>query len=220
MLMNRRLAVLLLALAAGAAEKKPAARTDLYGEPLPSGAIARLGRGDFPRLAAAGTFAFSPDGKWMATAAEDDTLRLEKPPVSLDLLLPFQGPHSPTNSIAVSRDSQSVHSGGFGFIEKDGTWLLTTVVHKKHPRFFHGKEKWLLSAAVSADRNWLAVVCPNGTLRIWAAEHPDTVREIWKHKYPTQAVVFSPDGKQIATAAKDGTIRLWDATSRDRSGQQ
>lgn len=74
--MEKRIAVLLLAIVALAAETKPSACTDLYGEPLPPGAVARLGWGAFPRLVSAGTFTFSPDGKTMATVAADYTLHL------------------------------------------------------------------------------------------------------------------------------------------------
>jgi WD40 repeat protein len=64
----RRLSLVALALALGpAARGEPPARTDLYGDPLPPGAIARLGtvrwrsEGEFVRMA------FAPDGKHLVT---------------------------------------------------------------------------------------------------------------------------------------------------------
>jgi WD40 repeat protein len=65
------LAVLAFALPAGAAEpQKEKIRTDLYGDPLPEGAIARFGT---IRMLQVDTYpvAFGPDGKTLASAGKD-----------------------------------------------------------------------------------------------------------------------------------------------------
>src|SRR5271157_2308392 len=46
-----------------------AGRTDLYGDPLPRGAVARMGTMRFYMGTEIGSISFAPDGKTLATAA-------------------------------------------------------------------------------------------------------------------------------------------------------
>src|SRR5258707_10713778 len=52
------------------------ALTDFYGDPLPPGAIARMGSTRLHHDAAIGSPAFSPDSKMLASASLDGTIRL------------------------------------------------------------------------------------------------------------------------------------------------
>jgi WD40 repeat protein len=69
----RRLPLVALALTLGpAARGEPPARTDLYGDPLPPGAVARLGTVRWRSADEIGGMAFLPDGKHLVT--DSDTM--------------------------------------------------------------------------------------------------------------------------------------------------
>src|SRR5438034_385653 len=55
-------------------QKKPVPRTDLYGDPLPDGVVARLGSSRL-RHAGLSDFVFLPGGKSVLSAGSDRVLR-------------------------------------------------------------------------------------------------------------------------------------------------
>jgi WD40 repeat protein len=73
--------------------------------------------------------------------------------------------------------------------------------------------------AFSPDRRVLALVGPDGAIRLWNA-----VTRTPLHVLPTRdtgglsSLTFSPDGRTLASGSADGTVRLWDMTTYRQIG--
>jgi WD40 repeat protein len=205
-----KLSVLTAALVAAEREilgAEPPTHTDRYGDPLPDGAIARLGtarwrHGDFVT-----SLAYSPDGKTIATSGVGRTLVLWDAATGKEVRV-FPGRGS-AQGIAFSPDGKSIattHRMG-------ELWDVAT-----------GKLRWerknvqsvTNAVAFAPDGNTLATAQSDGSVRLWNPANGDETRRIDCEQGYLHTVAYSPDGKLLASGGSDETIRLWDvATGRE-----
>jgi Tol biopolymer transport system component len=159
--------------------------------------------------------AFAPDGKTLATASQDGTVRLWNVTTGTQIGEPLPGEMSGNNTARLFDVDFS----------PDGKLLATAGVL--------GTRVWDLSTrrriAAFGDGSWDVEFSPDGKL-LAAAEHGSStevfyVRDLKRkaqqlggHRNAPDtspnvfAVAFSPDGKLLATAAGDRTVILWNIT--------
>ncbi len=77
--------------------------TDLYGDPLPDGAIVRMGTVRFRHGSSVTAVCYSPDGKTVSSASRDHTLRLWDPTTGKEVRA-VAGHQSGVFSVAFSPD--------------------------------------------------------------------------------------------------------------------
>jgi WD40 repeat protein len=161
---------------------KPA--VDRYGDPLPAGALARLGTVRF-RYAAT-SVAYSPDGKILAAGGADNQIRLFDTSTGKEIRR-LAGHQPRTFS-----PPRNVKSAFDLLVDSVGAGSVTTL-------------------AFAPDSKTLASGGWDDMVRLWDVDTGTELRKLLAHQAMVARVTFAPDGKTLATrGGLDGMLRLWD----------
>ena len=151
---------------------------------------------------------FSSDGKTLATAHIDDTVRLWDIETMTATAI-CEGHTGLPESVRFSPDGKTLISGSW-----DKTVRLWDVSTGKQKTTLTGHTRRVVSVAFSADGSTIASNDDGNTVRLWDAT-TGKHKSILKGYTPSiRSIEYSPDGTVIASAGSDGTVRLWDTTSR------
>ncbi len=151
--------------------------------------------------------AYSPDGKTLASAGDDNAVRLWDA-ASGKALRVLQGHEGAVFSVAFSPDGKTLASGG-----NDKALRLWDIASGMQLRVLQGHEGWARSLAFSPDSKTLASAGWDKTVRLWNAATCKALRVLQQGDCAVSSLAYSPDGKTLASAGDDKTVRLWDAAS-------
>jgi WD40 repeat protein len=128
--------------------------------------------------------AFSPDGRWLVTTAEQAATFVYPGPGS------FDGRWQDTNS-------------------RDRTARLWDAATGQLHAVLRGHGRAVHAAAFSRDSRLVVTVSEDRTARIWEAETGREYFTLQGHQDAVTWAAFSPDGQRVLTASWDGTARIW-----------
>ena len=148
---------------------------------------------------------FSPDGRWLASAGDDWTIKLWNLPAG-SLSRTLQGHQGDVRAVAFSPDSARVFS-----VAKDGTHVLWQVVNGAMV-FQGGGNPEGRAAAFSPDGRRLLAGGGNdtgpGSVQLRNALTGALIEEYTGHTRAVRAVVFAPDSTRFASAGMDGVLAV------------
>jgi WD40 repeat protein len=138
--------------------------TDRYGDPLPQGAIARLGTIRLRHASQVVSVAYSPDGKMLATGGYDESVRVWETAGGKELFrLPCEGtPPYDGRSVAFSTDGRLLACG-----KEDGSVELWQVPQWKAVGKGQGPPGRVYALCFSADGRILVSGHENTTGLVW-----------------------------------------------------
>jgi WD40 repeat protein len=185
--------------------------TDRYGDPLPVGAIARLGTVRFRHASHVVAVVYSGDSKLLATAGVDETVRLwetgygkEKFSFRLDGEPSYAEP-----VIALSPDDSLLAAAkGDGALH---VWDVAT--GKERLKIDLPAKETACGIAFGPGGRSLALISWRSTgpgpakenvVRLWRTDKAEEVAGFRPPQGSPKAVAFSPDGKTLAIAQADG----------------
>jgi WD40 repeat protein len=162
--------------------------------------------------------AFSPDGRLLATVSSDGTVRVWDPATGAQLRT-LTGHSGMVTGVAFSPDGRLLAT-----VSSDGTARVWDPATGEQLRTLTGHSGMIHGVAFSPDGRLLATASSDGTARVWDPATGEQLRTLtghtgWVRVFTNKlsgytdrvlGVVFSPDGRLLATASDGGTARLWD----------
>lgn len=184
------------------------------------------------------SIAYAPDGKMLASAGLDKTVRLWNPKTGENLAT-LNGHNALVKGVAFSPDGKTIFSGSgdstvrFWSTEtRRQIWGTDTPQAQEleidrqipearealglppAPRRSPAEKlafQWVLAVAYSPDGKTLASSgSSDGTIQFWDVETGKHTKTLKGHTDTVQSIAFSPDGKMLVSGSKDDTLRVWD----------
>jgi len=148
---------------------------------------------------------FSPDGRRMVTASDDETAKVWDVATGQPVFT-LAGHTDWVRSAAFSPDGSRIVTGSKDYLAR--IWDAATGAEIRQLR---GHRSAIRSVAFSRDGRRIVTACQDGTARTWDADTGRPLVILHGHSNWVFSAAFAPDGRRVVTAGDDGTARIWDA---------
>jgi hypothetical protein len=147
---------------------------------------------------------FSPDGRRLASAADDHTVRVWDAASGAELFC-LRGHERRVYGVCFSPN------GRLASAADDHTVRVWDAASGAELFCLRGHERRVYGVCFSPDGRRLASAAADKTVRVWDVEHGGReVACLRGHGWEVTSVAFSPDGRRLVSGSADRTVRLWD----------
>jgi RNA polymerase sigma factor (sigma-70 family) len=183
----------------------PDSRVDGDGDPLPQGAVLRLGSLRLRHRSTLRAVAFAPDGKFLASAGWGPVIRLWDPATGKQIR-EIVGPEGGVDGIAFSREGKLLAGAGM-----DGAVHLWDAATGREVRRLEGHRSQVHGVAFAPQGDRL-VSGDEAVARVWDVGTGKVLQTL-AVAAGVSVVAFSPDGRLVAAGDGKGTTFVWEADS-------
>jgi len=162
--------------------------------------------------------AYSPDGKWMATASGDPgqfgsvKLWLAEPNGGGKPVRDLLESNDCVFAVAFSPDSKLLAAAG-----ADRAIRVWDVESGKELALIEDHADWILDVAFSPDGKRLVSASRDKTSKVFDVEKKESLVTFPGHGQTVYTAAFHPDGKRVFSGGEDNLIRIW---GPDNDGKQ
>ncbi|MGV6810396.1 MAG: WD40 domain-containing protein [bacterium] len=152
---------------------------------------------------------FSPDGRQLASASADHTLKLWETN-SGKCLQTFDGHYDIVLSVIFSPNGLTLTSSSF-----DQTLKLWNISSGECINTFQGHKARVWSIAFSPDGSTLASGSADNTLKLWNVDSGQCLSTLQGHQARIWSIAFSPDGNTLVSGSADHTLKIWSINNNE-----
>ncbi len=186
-------------------------RRDLYGDPLPNAAQARLGTLRLRHNSSTTSAVFTRDGKTAIVGDGEGAIVYWDVATGKEIRR-LRGMPGGIHALAITRDGKTLAAGAWGSV---ALWEVATGKLRSQATV---RQDSVMQMRFTPDGKTLALRYQGDVMHLWEIDGEKKLRELKGHMGHVASMDISPDGKTLASGSwKDPNIRLWDvATGKEK----